>query len=67
MYKLQNSKEARIIFNKIHNLNIIGLISDYKITGEFLFFSVKNDDIFCLCEYLDQESISTLINLVEAV
>lgn len=69
MFRMENTKESRNLLNRLNiaTKDCPGLISNIKLNGSQLQFSVLDNDIFKLVEFLNEEEISQLILLTDSL
>ena len=65
---IRNNKNIEFfgIIRSIADVNGV-LINEIKLLASEIQFSFKNDDLFCLCEFLTPDQNENFINLIEPV
>lgn len=65
MFSIARTPENIRIFNTILNISTANgrLINNIKLAYNKLFFTIKNDDPFIICEFLDGDQISNLMDI----
>ncbi len=63
------SKEYTPIFNSILKISESNgkLITNMKLTKSEIQFNIKNDDVFAICEFLDEEQVMNWVIIIENI